>query len=139
VLKWIVERLDGQAAAMPSAIGNLPTRKSFDVSGMDLDHRRRQRPLTIDRLRRMGSRGRVLAIGDALAGAVAAHEWLGRAQVGTGHRGKQVVLDLVVQSAEGEVDDPPAADVACREYLAAEVVGLVVGRQDRHSLVVGRE
>jgi len=33
VLKWIVERLDGQAAAMPSAIGNLPTRESFDVSG----------------------------------------------------------------------------------------------------------
>jgi phosphoenolpyruvate carboxykinase (GTP) len=56
VLKWSVERLDGQAAAMPSAIGNLPTRESFDVSGMDLDHRRRQRPLTID-LRRMGSRG----------------------------------------------------------------------------------
>ena len=53
VLKWIVERLDGQAAAMPSAIGNLPTRESFDVSGMDLDHRRRQRPLTIDRPRRM--------------------------------------------------------------------------------------
>jgi phosphoenolpyruvate carboxykinase (GTP) len=51
VLIWIVERLDGQAAAMPSAIGNLPTRESFDVSGMDLDHRRRQRP------RRMGSRG----------------------------------------------------------------------------------
>jgi phosphoenolpyruvate carboxykinase (GTP) len=57
VLKWIVERLDGQAAAMPSAIGNLPTRESFDVGGMDLDHRRRQRPLTIDRPRRMGSRG----------------------------------------------------------------------------------
>jgi hypothetical protein len=48
VLKWIVERLDGQAAAMPSAIGNLPTRESFDGSGMDLDHRRRQRLLTID-------------------------------------------------------------------------------------------
>ena len=48
MLKWIVERLDGQAAAMPSAIGNLATRESFDVSGMDLDHRRRQRPLTID-------------------------------------------------------------------------------------------
>jgi phosphoenolpyruvate carboxykinase (GTP) len=41
---------------MPSPIGNLPTRESFDVGGMDLDDRRRQRPLTIDRPRRMGSR-----------------------------------------------------------------------------------
>jgi len=56
VLKWIVERLDGQAAAMPSAIGNLATRESFDVSGMDLDHRRQLRP-TDHRPRLMGSRG----------------------------------------------------------------------------------
>jgi phosphoenolpyruvate carboxykinase (GTP) len=48
VLKWIIERLDGQATAVPSAIGNLPTPESFDVSGMDLDDRRRQRRLTID-------------------------------------------------------------------------------------------
>ncbi len=48
VLKWIIERLDGQATAVPSAIGNLPTRESFDVSGMDLDDRRRHRLLTID-------------------------------------------------------------------------------------------
>ena len=48
VLKWIIERLDGHAAAVPSAIGNLPTPESFDVSGMDLDDRRRQRLLSID-------------------------------------------------------------------------------------------
>ena len=48
MLKWIIERLDGHAAAVPSAIGNLPTPESFDVSGMDLDDRRRQRLLSID-------------------------------------------------------------------------------------------
>jgi phosphoenolpyruvate carboxykinase (GTP) len=32
VLKWSVERLDGQAAAMPSAIGNLPTRECHSTS-----------------------------------------------------------------------------------------------------------
>jgi len=36
VLKWIVERLDGKAAAVDTAIGRLPAKGSLDVSGLDL-------------------------------------------------------------------------------------------------------
>ncbi|MEW6597567.1 MAG: phosphoenolpyruvate carboxykinase (GTP) [Pseudomonadota bacterium] len=39
VLKWIVERLEGQATAVDTPIGRLPTRHSLDVSGLTLsDH-----------------------------------------------------------------------------------------------------
>jgi phosphoenolpyruvate carboxykinase (GTP) len=48
VLKWIVERLDGIADATPSAIGNLPTPGSLDVTGLDLDERRLRRLLSVD-------------------------------------------------------------------------------------------
>jgi phosphoenolpyruvate carboxykinase (GTP) len=36
VLKWIVERLEGEADAEATAIGYVPTRASLDVSGLDL-------------------------------------------------------------------------------------------------------
>jgi phosphoenolpyruvate carboxykinase (GTP) len=36
VLKWITERLDGTAEATQTAIGNVPTRDSLDLSGLDL-------------------------------------------------------------------------------------------------------
>ena len=36
VLKWIVERLDGKAAAVETPIGRLPARGSLDVSGLDI-------------------------------------------------------------------------------------------------------
>jgi hypothetical protein len=37
---------------------------------------------------------------------------LGPSQAGAGHGGEQVVLDLVVQGAQGEVGQPAAADIA---------------------------
>jgi phosphoenolpyruvate carboxykinase (GTP) len=36
VLKWIVERLDGQADAIDTPIGYVPTRQSLDTIGLDL-------------------------------------------------------------------------------------------------------
>src|SRR5215207_358626 len=36
VLKWIVERLEGQAAAAESPIGRIPTVDSLDIDGLDL-------------------------------------------------------------------------------------------------------
>jgi phosphoenolpyruvate carboxykinase (GTP) len=36
VLKWIVERLDGKAAATETAIGKVPTKSSLDVAGLGL-------------------------------------------------------------------------------------------------------
>jgi len=50
-----------------------------------------------------------------------------------------MVLDLVVQAAEGEVGEPAAADVACRQGLPSQEVGLVGCHEDRHALVVGGE
>ncbi|HEV7206302.1 MAG TPA: phosphoenolpyruvate carboxykinase (GTP) [Jatrophihabitans sp.] len=48
VLKWIVERLDGRADAVPSAIGALPAPGSLDVDGLDLDDDHLQRLLGVD-------------------------------------------------------------------------------------------
>ena len=64
---------------------------------------------------------------------------LGMPQVGAGHGGEQVVFDLVVQAAQCEVSQPAAADVAGSKDLAAQKVGPVGCRQDRHALVVGGE
>ncbi|RJL33337.1 phosphoenolpyruvate carboxykinase (GTP) [Bailinhaonella thermotolerans] len=36
VLKWIIERLDGKADAVKTPIGNVPTRESLDLDGLDL-------------------------------------------------------------------------------------------------------
>jgi phosphoenolpyruvate carboxykinase (GTP) len=36
VLKWIAERVRGEAEAQPTVIGNVPTRASLDLSGLDL-------------------------------------------------------------------------------------------------------
>ncbi len=36
VLKWVVERIDGQAAAEETAIGHVPTPESLDTSGLDM-------------------------------------------------------------------------------------------------------
>ena len=36
VLKWIVERIDGQAAAVETPIGHVPTPDSLDTTGLDL-------------------------------------------------------------------------------------------------------
>ncbi len=36
VLKWIVDRLDGKDAATKTAIGNVPTKDSLDLDGLDI-------------------------------------------------------------------------------------------------------
>jgi phosphoenolpyruvate carboxykinase (GTP) len=48
VLKWIVERLEGQAAAAESPIGRVPTVESLDVEGLDLTHKRVEECLRVD-------------------------------------------------------------------------------------------
>jgi len=48
VLKWIVERLEGKAAADQTAIGNVPTRDALDLSGLDLTDEQIELLLTVD-------------------------------------------------------------------------------------------
>jgi phosphoenolpyruvate carboxykinase (GTP) len=48
VLKWIVERLAGKAAAHETAIGNVPTRESLDLDGLDLTDDQIELLLTVD-------------------------------------------------------------------------------------------
>uniref|UniRef100_UPI0030F95345 phosphoenolpyruvate carboxykinase domain-containing protein n=1 Tax=Nocardioides salarius TaxID=374513 RepID=UPI0030F95345 len=36
VLKWVVERIDGQAAAVETPIGHVPTPESLDTDGLDM-------------------------------------------------------------------------------------------------------
>ncbi|WP_426000411.1 phosphoenolpyruvate carboxykinase (GTP) [Caulobacter sp. DWR1-3-2b1] len=49
VLKWIVERLEGEADASDSAIGRLPAPGALDVSGLDLDEAALNLLLTVDK------------------------------------------------------------------------------------------
>ena len=58
-------------------------------------------------------------VSQAVFVAKAPDDWLGVAEVGSRHAGKQVMLDLVVQAAEGEVHQPAAADVAGGQHLPA--------------------
>jgi len=37
VLKWVFERVDGKASAIPTAIGNLPLADDLDTNGLDVD------------------------------------------------------------------------------------------------------
>jgi phosphoenolpyruvate carboxykinase (GTP) len=48
VLKWIVERLEGQAAAAESPIGRVPTVDSLDVDGLDLTREQVEQCLRVD-------------------------------------------------------------------------------------------
>ncbi len=48
VLKWIAERLDGQAEAKDTPIGRLPTRESLDVAGLGLTAAQLDTLLTVD-------------------------------------------------------------------------------------------
>jgi phosphoenolpyruvate carboxykinase (GTP) len=48
VLKWIVERLEGQAEAEDTAIGRLPTKASLDVSGLSLTDAQLDLLLSVD-------------------------------------------------------------------------------------------
>ena len=40
VLKWVVERIEGRAAAVETPIGHVPTPESLDTDGLDLDRGR---------------------------------------------------------------------------------------------------
>ncbi|MFB9906662.1 phosphoenolpyruvate carboxykinase (GTP) [Allokutzneria oryzae] len=43
VLKWVIERIEGKAAANETAIGHVPTAEALDLSGLDVD------PATVDK------------------------------------------------------------------------------------------
>ena len=48
VLKWVVERVDGLAEAVETAIGNIPTAQGIDRAGLDLDDDAMGRILAVD-------------------------------------------------------------------------------------------
>ena len=48
VLKWVVERLEGKAAAVDTPIGRLPARESLDVAGLDVSDAQLEILLTVD-------------------------------------------------------------------------------------------
>jgi phosphoenolpyruvate carboxykinase (GTP) len=48
VLKWVVDRLQGRAAAVETPIGHVPTPESLDVSGLDLTPEHLARALEVD-------------------------------------------------------------------------------------------
>jgi phosphoenolpyruvate carboxykinase (GTP) len=48
VLKWIVDRLEGEAEAVDSPIGRLPTRNGLDLTGLDLTEAQLDLLLTVD-------------------------------------------------------------------------------------------
>jgi phosphoenolpyruvate carboxykinase (GTP) len=48
VLKWVIDRLEGKAAAVETPIGQVPTVDSIDVSGLDLSVEALQVALTVD-------------------------------------------------------------------------------------------
>ena len=48
VLKWIVERLDGKAAAVETPIGRLPAKGSLDVSGLNITDEQLDLLTTVD-------------------------------------------------------------------------------------------
>jgi phosphoenolpyruvate carboxykinase (GTP) len=48
VLKWIVERIDGQAAAVETPIGHVPTPEALDTDGLDMTAEQLEQALTVD-------------------------------------------------------------------------------------------
>jgi phosphoenolpyruvate carboxykinase (GTP) len=48
VLKWVVERMEGTAAAVETAIGHVPTPESLDVEGLGLSAGQLERALAVD-------------------------------------------------------------------------------------------
>jgi phosphoenolpyruvate carboxykinase (GTP) len=48
VLKWVVERLEGTAAAVETPIGRVPTPESLDVSGLDMTPEQVEQALRVD-------------------------------------------------------------------------------------------
>ncbi|GAA3609949.1 phosphoenolpyruvate carboxykinase (GTP) [Kineosporia mesophila] len=48
VLKWVVERLEGQVAAVETPIGHVPAPGTLDISGLDLDEGRLEQAVRVD-------------------------------------------------------------------------------------------
>jgi len=48
VLKWVIERIEGRAAADETPIGHVPTPESLDVSGLDMTPDALQKVLRVD-------------------------------------------------------------------------------------------
>jgi len=49
VLKWVIERLEGTAAAEETAVGHVPTPDSLDVSGLGMTRDQVEKALRVDR------------------------------------------------------------------------------------------
>ncbi|MGY1705189.1 phosphoenolpyruvate carboxykinase (GTP) [Geodermatophilus sp. SYSU D00697] len=49
VLKWVVERLEGTAAAVETPIGHVPAADALDVSGLDLTPEQVEKALAVDK------------------------------------------------------------------------------------------
>ena len=48
VLKWVIERIEGRAAAVETPIGHVPTPDSLDVSGLDMTREQIEQVLAVD-------------------------------------------------------------------------------------------
>jgi phosphoenolpyruvate carboxykinase (GTP) len=48
VLKWVIERIEGLAAAVETPIGHVPTPESLDTTGLDIDAAALERALRVD-------------------------------------------------------------------------------------------
>jgi phosphoenolpyruvate carboxykinase (GTP) len=48
VLKWVVERIEGTAAAVETPIGRVPTPESLDVEGLDVTREQLEQALAVD-------------------------------------------------------------------------------------------
>ena len=48
VLKWVVERMEGQAAAVETPIGHVPTPESLDTTGLDMTEEALEAALAVD-------------------------------------------------------------------------------------------
>ncbi|NHN56754.1 phosphoenolpyruvate carboxykinase (GTP) [Calidifontibacter sp. DB0510] len=48
VLKWVIERLEGKAAAVETPIGHVPTPESLDIEGLDMTPEQVQAALKVD-------------------------------------------------------------------------------------------
>ena len=84
-------------------------------------------------------RARVSVYVDGTLLAELAHDGLGMAEVRPRHAREEVVLDLVVEAAERHVHEGATAHVPRGQHLAQERVRGLLGTQDRHALVTGRE
>jgi phosphoenolpyruvate carboxykinase (GTP) len=49
VLKWVIERLEGTAAAEETAVGHVPTPDSLDVSGLDMTREQVEKALAVNK------------------------------------------------------------------------------------------